>query len=42
MIKNRYLLPYDKSLDWLKQAKCFTQLELNHVDHWMKIKKGDK
>ena len=32
----------DKSLDWLSQAKQFTQLDLTSAYHWMKIKKGNE
>ena len=42
-IKNWYLLPLiGKSLDWLCQAKQFTQLDLTSIYHWMRIKEGDK
>ena len=43
MIKNWYPLPLiGKSLDWLGQAKQFTQLDLTSAYHWMRIKEGDK
>ena len=42
-IKNRYPLPLiGESLDWLKRAKQFTQLDLTSAYHWMRIKEGDK
>ena len=42
-IKNRYpLLLIDESLDQLRRAKRFTQLDLTSAYHQMKIKKGDK
>ena len=42
-IKNQYLLLLiGESLDWLEQAKSFTQLDLTTVYHRMRIKKGDK
>ena len=42
-IKNRYLLPViSESLDWLEQAKQFTQLNLTNAYHWMRIKEGNK
>ena len=42
MIKNRYfLLLIRKLLDWLEQAKRFTQLNLTSAYYWMRIKKGD-
>ena len=31
-----------KSLDWLGQAKQFTQFNLINAYHWIKIKNGDK
>ena len=43
IIKNQYLLPLiKKSLDWLNQAKRFTQLDLTSVYHQMRIKENDK
>ena len=43
IIKNRYpLLLIGKSLDWLGQAKQFTQLDLTSAYHWMRIKEGDE
>ena len=43
MIKNRYPLPLiGESLDWLKQAKCFTQLDLTSAYQCIRIQKGDK
>ena len=42
-IKNRYPLPLiGESLDWLRRAKRFTQLDLTSAYHQMRIKKGDK
>ena len=42
-IKNQYLFPFiGESLDRLKRAKRFTQLDLTSVYHQMKIKEGDK
>ena len=42
-IKNRYLLLLiGESLDWLSQAKRFTQLDLTNAYHWMRIKEGNK
>ena len=42
-IKNWYPLPLiNKSLDWLGQAKQFTQLDLISAYHWMRIKEGNK
>ena len=42
-IKNQYPLPLiAKSLDWLGQAKQFTQLDLTSAYHWMRIKEGDE
>ena len=42
-IKNRYPLPLiGESLDWLGQAKRFTQLDLISTYHQMRIKEGDK
>ena len=42
-IKNRYPLPLiNESLNWLKQAKQFTQLDFTSFYHQMKIKEGDK
>ena len=42
-IKNWYPLPLiSKSLDWLGQAKCFTQLDLTSTYYYIKIKEGDK
>ena len=42
-IKNWYLFPLvDESLDRLRQAKRFAQLDLTSAYHWIKIKKGDK
>ena len=42
-IKNRYPLSLiSESLDWLKRAKRFTQLNLTNAYHWMRIKEGDK
>ena len=42
-IKNQYLLPLiGESLDWLSQAKRFTQLDLTSIYHRMRIKEGDK
>ena len=38
-IKNRYPLPLiGKFLDWLSQAKQFTQLDLTSVYYWIRIK----
>ena len=42
-IKNRYPVPLiSKSLDWLGQARRFTQLDLINADYWMRICEGDK
>ena len=42
-IKHRYpLLLIDKSLDWLRWAKRFTQLDLPSVYPWMRIKEDNK
>ena len=42
-IKNYYLLPLiSKSLDWLSQAKQFTQLDLTSAYYQMRIKEGNK
>ena len=42
-IKNWYPLPLiGKSLDWLSQAKQFTQLDLISAYHWIKIKEEDE
>ena len=42
-IKNRYpLLLIAESLDWLGQAKRFTQLDLTSAYHRMRIKEGDE
>ena len=42
-IKNRYPLPLiDESLDWLGQAKQFTQLDLTNAYYQMTICEGDK
>ena len=42
-IKNRYLLLLiDESLDWLGQAKCFTQLDLTSAYYCMRIKEGNE
>ena len=42
-MKNRYPLPLiGKSLDQLRQAKRFTQLNLNSAYHRMRIKESDK
>ena len=42
-IKNRYPLPLiGESLDWLGQAKRFTQLDLTSAYHRMRIKEGDE
>ena len=42
-IKNRYLLPLiGELLDWLGQAKRFTQLDLTNAYHLMRICKGDE
>ena len=42
-IKNQYLLPLiSKLLDWLGQAKRFTQLNLTNTYHRMRIREGDK
>ena len=42
-IKNRYPLPLiGKSLDWLGQAKRFTQLKLTSAYHRMRIKEGNE
>ena len=41
--KNRYPLSFiGKSLDWLGQAKRFTQLDLTSAYHQMRIKESDK
>ena len=43
IIKNWYLLPLiGKSLDWLGQAKRFTQFDLTSAYYWMRIKEGDE
>ena len=43
IMKNQYLLPLiGESPDWLRQAKCFTQIEFTSAYHQMKIKEGDK
>ena len=42
-IKNRYpLLLIEESLNRLKRAKCFTQLDLTNAYHQMRIRKEDK
>ena len=42
-IKNRYSLSLiGLSLNWLWQAKRFTQLDFISAYHWMRIKEGDK
>ena len=42
-IKNRYPLPLvGESLDHLRRAKQFTQLDLTSAYHQMNIKEGDK
>ena len=42
-IKNRYPLPLIvKSLDWLSQAKQFTQFDLTNIYHQMRICKADE
>ena len=42
-IKDWYpLLLIGEFLDWLRQAKSFTQLDLNSAYHRMRIKEGDK
>ncbi len=42
-IKNRYPLPLvGKSLDQLVWARCFIQLNLTNVYHWIRIRKGDE
>ena len=42
-IKNRYpLLLISESLDWLRPAKQFTQLDLTSAYHRMRIKGGNK
>ena len=42
-IKNRYPHPLiGESLDWLRRAKQFTQLDLTSAYHRMRIKEGDK
>ena len=42
-IKNRYPLPLiEKSLDKLRRARWFTQLDLTSTYHQMRIRKGDK
>ena len=42
-IKNRYPLPLvGESLDWLGQARRFTQLDLTSAYHRMRIRKGDE
>ena len=43
IIKNQYpLLLISESLNWLKQAKCFTQLNFISTYYWIKIKKSEK
>ena len=43
MIKNQYPLPLiAESLDWLGQAKKFTQLDLTSAYHQMRIKADDE
>ena len=42
-IKNRYSLPLiDESLDWISQAKRFTQLDLTNAYHRMRICEGNE
>ena len=42
-IKNWYLLPLiGEFLDWLGQAKQFTQLDLTIAYYWIRIKEGDE
>ena len=42
-IKNRYpFLLIGESLDWLKQAKYFTQLDFISAYYWMRIKKSNE
>ena len=42
-IKNQYLLLLiGESLDWLGQAKWFTQLDFTNTYHQMRIKKSDE
>ena len=42
-IKNRYPLPLiGESLDWLSQAKRFTQLDLTNTYHQMRIRESDE
>ena len=42
-IKNQYPLPLiGESLDWLGQAKQFTQLDLTNAYHWMRIREGNE
>ena len=42
-IKNQYLLSlYEESLNWLGQARQFTQLDLTSTYHWIRIRKKDE